>query len=851
MRDRVDCLLHIQDVWHAELSASEQATLDLFMRETFAYREEANATGELVIYDGFERSYAELLIMLGDEAYTRSFASRFDLAGQNAAAFEGSLFENGGIDLAGQVGYEMYTLHQAVQYYEEVLDRFYALSPQFWRALEAGESSANFITSETVTRYLERLVRASSQKSRAWAQIADRYRAFNRPDLARPVIERAYTGAYLESIVMSRMMLRIIDAVAPENRPQIETILLDTQRRYRIALNDMREAYGNISDQQTFFGIPPDYVPIPALDGEDFRQSNGFEVLLRRTQAKVQVAAEREQQAIESNRSFDSDAAQFQAELVRIRNTYEDQLANICGTFEGDDGVIYPAIALYADRSDYTSAVGDPCGLTQTGELFEQYGLFEQLKLDVERIAVQMRNTVASADIEKARAEAQCNLQLSLADYQYNADGEIRDLETDIAAKRFVIARADRTLQAISTYAQLTKCDPTSGECVAAGVSAAVFKAGMVGVEIAAATADIRIEQKQREISQIRREAARWNTQQQCVQLGIDADARMADILLRLNELELEYLRAEYQVRLQLSATQKLRQQATRLEQQQSEAQQLQINAEAARNDPNVRIYRNDAIINADFSFDDAMAEAYRLTKVFEYYTSQSYADQERLYFVRLVQRGDNNLENYVTELQNAFFDFEEEFGLPDTRVLQVSLMNDILAIPRLSDSGVALTDGERTAALREALRDPANLDRNGYLAFPFSTRLDELSPLTRNHKVLRIESEIIASNFGNDHTARLYLKQDGTGVLQGLDGERRYYRLPTRTAVLNPFFSGVRFFDQDTYRNARLRDRPLVNTAWTLYINQRDEVANQDIDLQSVSDVRLYIYYTDFTADL
>ena len=55
------------------------------------------------------------------------------------------------------------------------------------------------------------------------------------------------------------------------------------------------------------------------------------------------------------------------------------------------------------------------------------------------------------------------------------------------------------------------------------------------------------------------------------------------------------------------------------------------------------------------------------------------------------------------------------------------------------------------------------------------------LSPLTRNHKVLRIESEIIASDFGNDHLARLYLEQDGTGVLQGLDGERDYYRLPNR----------------------------------------------------------------------
>ncbi|MCA9524829.1 MAG: hypothetical protein KC549_00855, partial [Myxococcales bacterium] len=710
IRARIDCLLHIQDAWHDRLSAADQATLDTFMRETFAYRTEPNEVGQPVIYDGFERSYAELLVMLGDEAYTRSFASRFDLAGQNAAAFEGSLFEEGGLDLSGQVGYEMYTLHQAVQYYDEVLDRFYALSPQVWRSLQAGGGNDNFITPETVTRYLDRLVRASSQKSRTWAQIADRYRAFNRPDLARPVIERAYTGAYLESIVMSRMMLRIIDELAPESRPQIEAILLETQRRYRIALNDMREAYGNISDQQTFYGIPPDYVPIPALDSEDFHQSNAFEVLLRRTRAKLEVAAAREQQAIESNRSFDTDAAQFQAELVRIRNTYEDQLAAICGTFTGDDGVVYPATARYADRSDFTAALGDPCGLTGNGDLFQEYGQFEVMKIDMQKVVVQIENTLASAEIERQRASEQCGLVFRMAEYTYEAEGDIRDLETAISAARFVISRADRTMQAVSTYAQLTKCDPV-GDCTTAGIASGLFAVAQVGIEIAAAGSEVAIGLAEREISQIRRETARWNTERECDQILIDSNARMSDTLLRLKELELEYLRAEYQVRLQVSEVQKLRERSTRLAQQQEEAQQLQINAEAARNDPNVRIYRNDAIINADFSFEDAMAEAYRLTRVFEYYTSQTFAGQDRLYFVRLIQRGDENLENYVTDLENAFFDFEEEFGIPDTRVLQVSLMNDILAIPRLDDDGNPLSDAERTTRLRAAMRDPTYLD--------------------------------------------------------------------------------------------------------------------------------------------
>jgi hypothetical protein len=49
-------------------------------------------------------------------------------------------------------------------------------------------------------------------------------------------------------------------------------------------------------------------------------------------------------------------------------------------------------------------------------------------------------------------------------------------------------------------------------------------------------------------------------------------------------------------------------------------------------------------------------------------------------------------------------------------------------------------------------------------------------------------------------------------------------------------------------YKNRRLRDMPLVNTGWELVINQRDEKANQDVNLQSLDDICLYVYYTDFT---
>ena len=92
-------------------------------------------------------------------------------------------------------------------------------------------------------------------------------------------------------------------------------------------------------------------------------------------------------------------------------------------------------------------------------------------------------------------------------------------------------------------------------------------------------------------------------------------------------------------------------------------------------------------------------------------------------------------------------------------------------------------------------------------------------------------------------------LRQNGTGVVRTVDDETSYYRLPDRTAVIDPLFNGNRVLSPEVYRNRRLRERPLVNSSWELVINKRDEKVNEDIDLQSLSDIRLYVYYTDFTA--
>jgi len=263
-------------------------------------------------------------------------------------------------------------------------------------------------------------------------------------------------------------------------------------------------------------------------------------------------------------------------------------------------------------------------------------------------------------------------------------------------------------------------------------------------------------------------------------------------------------------------------------------------------------IYRNDAIINADATFYSALREVYKVTRVFEYYTSQSYGPMEQLFLTRMVARGDYNLRLYLIELEDAFRDFEDDYGLPSRRLEIISLKDDILAIPRIDveGNGAALTQAERTRRFREALADPRRLDRNGYLTIPFSTSDRTLSPLTRNHKIAHVEAEIIGGGQG-DLLARIYLRMAGTSRVSALGSDQPiFYTFPERLAVLNPFFEGSKplHIDPDIYRNRSLFDRPLVNSRWEFVLNMLDEEVNQDMDLRGLDDIRLYVYYNDFT---
>ncbi|HEY5960833.1 MAG TPA: hypothetical protein VIV60_29965, partial [Polyangiaceae bacterium] len=597
IRERADCLTSL---YTASSSSNRKLTLTPELRErikqylilNYSYRQETVVGVAVpVVYDGFEKLNAELLIMLGDDAYTKSFQSRFDLASSAIVSFEGSKLEPNGIDLAGVAGYEMYTLYQASQYYQAVLDRFYELSPFIWSSLSEG-GAGNFVTQETVVSYFDKLMRASTQKSRAWSEIAKRYQSFNRPDLARFVSERAYTATYLESIVLSRMLQNVVQIAKAEKRDQIRKTMESAALSYRAALLDMRNVYTQFTNETTNFGFSQDYIPMPALPTSGV---NAFDVLLGLAKQAAAAAKLKEEVAISTSREFNSSAQLFQSELTQIQNNFENQLAELCGTFVGKDGRVYPAISKYAYQNERAAVFGDPCGLMGNGSLNDAILALDSMKLDVQGIANAYDKLQGLVDIEFSRLQAQCAEIDALAKYQWQEQGKVNNLQAEIGQTQALVSSLGRGLEMVKTVASLSKCTVgMATDCPSAMVSLGTYLAavGTMGLQD---YGEAEVEDKRAQIAEIQRSDARWQTERQCDVAKIDSDAKVKEYLLGMKDIDLDALKAQYRIQLALSDIEKLRNQATRLQAEAQESQQLAINAQSAKTDPNIRIYRNDA----------------------------------------------------------------------------------------------------------------------------------------------------------------------------------------------------------------------------------------------------------------
>jgi hypothetical protein len=837
LEERIACLQESYIEHNLRISTELKNALHSFLRFNFGFNEST---------PGFEYLHAELLIMLGDEAMTQSYTSRFDMAQSSLGVFRGELFEEEGVSLSGTLGSEMIHLYQAVQYYQKVLKRFERNRHSIENGVYFTASNRSFVGENTASTYLLKLVRASTQKARAFSEIARRYHAINKASLARKVIERAYEGIYLESITLNNFFIQVHNTEKPLSQNAVLDALQKAQKSYASALLDMYETYQALSNDTTVAGFTPDYMPFPALNPAD---TNAFDKIIASAEEKTNIAQRKEEQAIAYSRNYNTHMASFENELHSIQNTYENELSNLCGTLTASNGQIYPAIPEYAYLNNKALSLGNPCGLMGTGELTQARGQVDTALVQLKATQARGDALVAQMQHETERVSQMCAFYASLADYEYTQQNKIYSAQNSITRWNQLKERVSHTQSFADSVANNLQClvSVTGTDCggalAAAGVKTIAF--AVARTEIDALNNEIR--QKQQDAALIETSLARWKTRSQCDLASIDSNARMKSMLIELHLNSIETVRSEYAVRLALGQVQSISNKAQALTVQYQESVQLAKNIQASQNNPNVRIYKNDAIIAADRTFNEALREAYRATLVYEYYTSQSYAKKGDLFLTRMVSYGDHSLEEYLSELKESFYTFEEYFGKPDLRLAIVSMRDDILNIPRIGPTGEPLSLQQRVDLLRKKLQETTYYTPEGFLSLPFSTQFKSVSPLTRNHKIVSLEAEVIGSDIG-DNLGRIYVVQSGTSSVSNFNGSRNYYLFTPKPAVVNTFFNGSKPLSPSLYKNDRLRDRPYINTEWRMVLNQQNESVNQDINLQSLTDIRLYVYYSDFT---
>ncbi|MCB9642132.1 MAG: hypothetical protein H6728_03580 [Myxococcales bacterium] len=897
LQERVNCLEYIytNNTLYQKLGTRTGGqTLQNELKDqlifTFSYKNTLSADGTILTHFGFETLNAELRVMLGDEAYTQSLTSRYDLAGQRLLSFDGDLFEPNGIKLTGALGFEMFKLYQATQYYQSVLDRFFSQTSVIYHSFQTNE---RFITAAAVTSYFQKLLLASTRKARAFGQIARRYHDLNRADLARHVVERSYVSTYMEQLILARLLRELMRIADSAKIPEVSTQIDKAMLTYRAALLDMEEVYKDLSTEVNAFGLPAGYIPFPAIDPLAVQRgvTNAFETTLDFAKSKIADAREKELIALQSKRDFQTDAASFQSELVQIQQNYENELIDLCGGMM-DGNKVVPAIPRYAHISPDVLRLGNPCGRLPKGQIYEAFLRIGQTRLAFQSLKIEQENILRQIQLEEERIQRYCAAKFTVSDIVWQLGDKRTNLQEASLRSKLLMSTIQNGIQGAMMTFQAKQCietgyivilPPPAPPLVSMDCPSAKAAAATVATVQAARAAHLyflnqEINKKQIELSRLNQQQSTTRLQIECnlcedgsvctnnvckdgkvCKEGIartESNIRLQQLRSQMLNFDLQALQIDYTLSQALSDMLRLQQQAQKLITDLDENLQLAINVQAARNDPNIRIYKNDAIITAERTFNEAIREAYRATLVYEYYTGSSYTRKGDLFFIRMITAGDRNLEAYISQLEQAYRAFEEQNGKPDTRILILSLRDDILKLPRsvrdqATSTETPLSLNERVKKLGEILRDPARLNEEGYLAFPFAISLDKtdslVSPVTSNHRILYVEAEIKGTQVG-DEIGRIYLRQKGTGVMRLADETLKFYALPNITSVVNTFFNGTKPLPAETYSNQRLHDRPLGNSQWELLFNQATEPANQDINLNSVSDIVLYIYYTDFT---
>ena len=826
-----------------------------YIRESLSYSSLGGSYGIVTIQSGFEKLYSEFLVMMGDDALTAALSSRFDLAGVTIGDFPGEDFEADGINLTGLAGGEMRNFYKATQYFQSVLDRFQRNWLLISKLKENEPSRLNpVLTAKMATTYLNKVIDAAKKKAKAWSYIAERYQNLESPKLARAVIERAYNAAFFENVLISSAIRTVLVSAEAEKRAEIRANLKKAQTGFQVALHTMTKVNGQMDAGLNYFGYPDNYIPFPGLEVGAGRD-NGFEVQIFRAKDRITWASAKENAAIESSRSIATDAASFFKELEEVENGLEAQLLEKCGSFTSDDGQVYPAILDYVDYlPDNLKTGGDPCGsrLMKSGSIYDasQQSLLETLELKQSRRTLEEK--VEQVHNQIAHMEASC-AEISNFEQQLKNNGvEQMSIQHNISEANRGIALANQAYGVASEVGQqMSSTKAGTSMNLDAVITANITTLALGGVSMrATAITHAFIRSDENRLEELRGMEMSVLPNKSCQMLTNEGERQIKDILVGMESARIEVTKALRELKLQAHRVNAEHKEAARLLAELHEMKELTINKAAAQNNPNFRIYRDDNVKNAEFAFKKVLAEAYKATKVYEYYTSQSYDGYSHLLQARMINYGENNLQNYLYDLEDAFWEFEDKYGTPELRVLPLSLKKHIFPGMRVSPRGEAYSEREMNNSVQEWITH--SLNEGGVANLSFRIGPEHVSPGTRVHKISYVEACVKNPHQPAARHPRVYLQMDGTSHIWELGKTTidQPYNFESRPSIVTArWCTGEDFsWDAKIFQSNKFTQRPLFNTNWELSINFIEEPANTNYLPENFEDLHLFFYYYEYT---
>jgi hypothetical protein len=330
--------------------------------------------------------------------------------------------------------------------------------------------------------------------------------------------------------------------------------------------------------------------------------------------------------------------------------------------------------------------------------------------------------------------------------------------------------------------------------------------------------------------------------------MEIDGKKQLRDILIGMETARVEVAKGVRRLQAAGQRVESLRQGAERLMSEVKEVRELSINKQAARSNPNFRIYKDDSVRNAEIAFKKLLTEAYKSTVIYEYHTSQTYPERDNLHMSRMVDYGEYNLQNYIYDLEDAFWAFEDHYGLAELRVLPLSLRDDIFESMRVGPNGKAFSERAVKDSVEEWLN--RSMDETGRAMLSFNIGSKHVSPSTRVHKVAYVEACIEKQTASAAQHPRIYLDMSGTSLVWALGGGWRDYDFGGRPAVVTArWCSGSDYsWDPKIFRSQKFTQRPLFNNQWDLSINFTGEPANVKYGPDQFDELQIFFYYFEFT---